>query len=142
MTRFYRSEAEHAAAIEAGTKSTFVVGLDLGQSADPSAIAALEVLDRPDAVYRPNAAEMKVGRRRTLALRHLERLPLQTSYTDVVSHVGRLLDTAPLRGDASLVIDLTGVGRPVFDMFEEARLRPIGVSITSQLAAASTAFLN
>ena len=46
---------------------------------------------------------------------HLERLPLGTSYPAIVAHVGRLMTKLP--GRPELVIDYTGVGRPVFDMF-------------------------
>jgi hypothetical protein len=59
---------------------------------------------------------------------HLERLPLGTSYPAVVAHVRGLLGQLP-RG-TELVIDFTGVGRPVFDMFEMAGIDPIGVLIT------------
>ena len=45
---------------------------------------------------------------------YLERLPLGTPYPGIVAHVARLLGRLP---GAELVIDLTGVGRPVFDMF-------------------------
>lgn len=62
---------------------------------------------------------------------HLERLPLGTTYPGVVSHVLRLLDKPPIRGNADLIIDFTGVGRPVFDMFVQRGLSPIGVTITA-----------
>jgi hypothetical protein len=60
---------------------------------------------------------------------HLERLPLGTSYPGVVAHVGRLL--AKLPAGTGVVIDYTGVGRPVFDMFRAAGLSPVGVLITA-----------
>src|SRR5215831_18546755 len=60
---------------------------------------------------------------------HLERLPLGTSYPGIVAHVGRLLTELP--GRPELVIDYTGVGRPVFDMFVSSGISPIGVVITS-----------
>jgi hypothetical protein len=62
---------------------------------------------------------------------HLERLPLATPYPGVVAHVGRMLARTPLRGKAELVIDFTGVGRPVFDIFIGAGISPIGVTITA-----------
>lgn len=61
---------------------------------------------------------------------HLERLPLGTTYPGVVAHVQRLLDKPPLANNADLVIDFTGVGRPVFDMFQARGVSPIGVAIT------------
>src|SRR6516225_1861776 len=59
---------------------------------------------------------------------HLERLPLGTSYRAIVAHVDRLLTKLP--GHPELAIDFTGVGRPVFDMFVDSGIYPIGVVIT------------
>src|SRR5215469_16684472 len=59
---------------------------------------------------------------------HLERLPLGTPYPAIVAHVGRLLTKLP--GRPELVIDYTGVGRPVFDMFVYSGIYPTGVLIT------------
>jgi hypothetical protein len=61
-------------------------------------------------------------------VRHLERLPLGTSYPGVISHVARLLAKVP---GAELAVDFTGVGRPVFDMFTHGGITPTGISITS-----------
>src|SRR6266851_9529334 len=58
---------------------------------------------------------------------HLERMPLGTPYPGIVAHVGRLLGKLP---DPELVIDYTGVGRPVFDLFTYAGISPVGVLIT------------
>ena len=38
--------------------------------------------------------------------------------------------TAPLSGDAKLIVDRSGVGRGVFDMLVDAKLKPIGITIT------------
>jgi hypothetical protein len=59
---------------------------------------------------------------------HLERMPLGTSYVGVVQHVARLLAKLPARTE--LAIDLTGVGRPVADMFGAAGMSPTLVLIT------------
>ena len=59
---------------------------------------------------------------------HLERLPLGMPYPAIVAHVGRLLTKLP--GRPELVIDYTGVGRPVFDMFVYSGIYPTGVLIT------------
>jgi hypothetical protein len=56
---------------------------------------------------------------------HLEREPLGTPYPDIVAHVGRLLRKLP--GYPELVIDCTGVGRPIFEMFVYSGISPIGV---------------
>jgi len=63
---------------------------------------------------------------------HLERLPLGTPYPAIVAHVGRLLTKLP--GHHELVIDFTGVGRPIFDMFVSSGISPTGVLITGGTA--------
>jgi len=60
---------------------------------------------------------------------HAERVPLGTSYPDIVAYVGGLLRKLP--GDTELVIDFTGVGRPIFDMFVYSGILPVGVIITA-----------
>ena len=70
-------------------------------------------------------------------VRHLERLPLGMSYPAMVQHVLDLLARPPLNGDgqriapAELVIDQTGVGRAVGDIFNAAGLSPIKVTVTA-----------
>ena len=60
---------------------------------------------------------------------HLERAPLGTTYSAIVHHVGRLLGRFPKGTD--LCIDYTGVGRPVFDMFQHLSVYPTGALITN-----------
>ncbi len=55
---------------------------------------------------------------------------LGTSYPDVATHVKTLLDTPPLKGKTQLVVDATGVGRPVVDMLIQQGLEPIAITIT------------
>jgi hypothetical protein len=63
---------------------------------------------------------------------HLERMPLGTTYPAIVQHVGRLVGRLPK--DTELVIDYTGVGRPVFDLFRYSGISPTGMLITSGVA--------
>jgi len=63
---------------------------------------------------------------------HLERMPLGTPYPGIVAHVGRLLGKLPARTE--LVIDITGVGKPVFEMFTYSGISPLGVFITAGTA--------
>ena len=88
----------------------FIVGADIGQAADPTALAVLEAAPGDDQV------------------RHLERLPLGTPYPVVTRRIGQL--TVAL-SDAALVVDATGVGRPVADQLRTAGLDPIAVTITA-----------
>jgi hypothetical protein len=118
----------------------FVVGVDLGQSADPTAIAVLEhikgVMDEGSDYERHCGIPTKQTKVERVDVRHLQRLPLGLSYPLQVQHVSNLLARPPLCGHenqapAELVIDETGVGRAVGDIFAEAGLRPKRVSITA-----------
>jgi hypothetical protein len=95
------------------------VGLDLGQSRDFTAIAVLERAElRGD--WDP---AMYAWRKTTaLRLRHLERVPLGTPYTEVVDRVVAVTRSADLAGRCQLIADATGVGRPVMDMLRRAEL--------------------
>jgi hypothetical protein len=66
-------------------------------------------------------------------------LPLGLSYPEVVQEVARLLARPPLVGNCELVIDETGVGRAVADIFDGAGMDPTRVSIT---AGAEQSFVN
>jgi hypothetical protein len=87
------------------------VGLDLGQRADFSAVAVVE------------HSEAFLGEAKGwcdfFAVRHLHRWPLRTSYPKIVRAVGRLLDSGKLL-DPALILDATGVGGAVADLFCEA----------------------
>jgi len=63
-------------------------------------------------------------------LRHLERFELGTPYPKVITRTGDLLNSRAIRKRATLVADATGVGRPVIDMFDQAGLTPVAVTIT------------
>jgi hypothetical protein len=94
----------------------FYFGLDLGQISDLSAGVILEAHGEGD--------------ERTYDARYIEQFKLGTSYPMMVRAVCATLDRGPLAGDCTLVIDHTGVGRPVFDMFTEAGLQAVGITIT------------
>ena len=93
----------------------FYVGLDLGQVQDYSALTVLEWL--------PNEY--------SYAVRHLRRFPLGTPYPRICDEVRALVLRPPLVGKVQLVVDATGVGRPVLDIFRKAQLGHgvIGISI-------------
>jgi hypothetical protein len=111
-----------------------IIGVDLGQQRDPTAITVIERGYVP-AGKLYNARYWLPGnkwreRRQIYAarepvkleyhVRHLERPALGTSYVDVVERIIVLLKSL---GDEELVlaVDMTGVGRPVADMLK-ARL--------------------
>jgi hypothetical protein len=94
----------------------FICGLDLGKVGDPSAAAVLDRLEDGDF--------------RRYEVRYLERFPLRTRYTAIVDAMGELLDRPPLTEASQLVIDLTGVGVAVAELFDEAGIPYTGVTIT------------
>jgi hypothetical protein len=94
---------------------SFFVGLDLGQSSDFTALSVLE--------------QVKSNREPDYYLRRLERVR-GLDYPAIVRKVARVMKSRELISNATLIIDQTGVGRPVFDLFVQAGLNPIGVSIT------------
>jgi hypothetical protein len=110
--------------------SSYVVGLDLGQAQDPSALAILECIPPPGLNYLEHALG-GTRERGTYHITHLERYPLGTKYPAIVEKVIRLLTRPELANTAcELVIDATGVGRPVFDLFQQANVSAIGILIT------------
>jgi hypothetical protein len=114
----------------------WILAADLGQSVDPTAICALHHRVTPLDDWTPNriAKTWRQNRDERFEVRHLERLPLGMHYPTQVQHVGNLLSRPPLN-KATLVIDETGVGRAVGDIFDTAGLRANRVTITSGLEA-------
>jgi len=80
----------------------FMIGVDLGQVTDFTAVAVLEE-----------------GPFRHYALRHVDRFRGRP-YPEIVSGIHFLVRRLP--GRPSLAVDATGVGRPVIDMIREARV--------------------
>ena len=118
----------------------FVVGVDLGQSADPTAIAVLEIIkgvtDEGSDFDQHCGLPTKQTPAEYIDVRHLQRLALGLSYPVQVQYVKDLLARAPLcrnesQPRAELVIDETGVGRAVGDIFANAGLRPTRITITA-----------
>jgi hypothetical protein len=104
-------------------RKLFFIGLDLGQMQGYSALA---VVERNDVEVDGGSAVEK-----HLHLWHLERYPIGTAYPRVVEKVAKLMATPPLDRNCILVIDATGMGRAVVDMFRKAYLRPLAVTITT-----------
>jgi hypothetical protein len=93
----------------------FVFGLDLGQTTDPTALAGLEV-------------PLDVGAPRTICF--LKRWHLGTPYPEIVADVVKILNH-PLVAGSRLMVDQTGVGRAVVDLFRATHaLRITGITIT------------
>jgi hypothetical protein len=98
--------------------------LDLGQRLDHTAIAVVERRES----YLPTQGT----RFHSLAVCHVERMPLGTPYPEVVARAMRIVQSDELRGDCHLTVDATGVGAAVMDLLHSARLgcRLTAVTIT------------
>lgn len=85
----------------------YYVGLDLGQVQDFSALVVAEKtqLSPP-----------------TFAVPSIHRYPLRTPYTQIVEEVRAALAAPPLVGKTALLVDGTGVGKAVVDIFRGASL--------------------
>lgn len=119
-------------------RSHFIVGVDLGQASDPTAVCVLEhhrtVKDTWSTTQLPGGGGIiRQDSDERFDVRHLARLPLGLSYVDIVHHCAGLLMRPPLAGEAKLVLDETGVGRPVADLFDDAGLKPVRLTITAGL---------
>jgi hypothetical protein len=90
----------------------WVLGLDLGQAANCTALAALN---------RTSGGDYQI--------RHLERFALGTSYLTIVAQTVELVAKPPLSG-CSLAVDQTGVGLAVMNLLTSAKPRAFLVPIT------------
>jgi hypothetical protein len=118
----------------------YLVGLDLGQSRD---FTALTVVRKTLSVTNDRPERTEAGQPvYNLLCNHVERFPLGTNYPLIVRAVGNLLRRPELEGKPTLVIDRTGVGRPVFDLFVQARFpcHLEAVTITGGRDVAHTAY--
>jgi hypothetical protein len=85
--------------------ATFIVGVDLGQTRDHTAVVILQ--------RTGDFGE-------TISLRHAERIPLGVSYLDQAQHLAGMVAQPQLAGRCRMGVDATGVGPPVIEM-----LRPV-----------------
>jgi hypothetical protein len=101
------------------TRIRYILGVDIGQAKDPTALALIEHTATTKPSYQ---------------LRALHRFPLGTPYPRLVEQIGARLSDPPLRGRCLLAIDATGVGAAVLDLFRQQQPRPssvYGITITS-----------
>ena len=95
------------------------VGLDLGQSQDPS---ALSVVERAEVFNGMDWASYERRPARRFRVLYLERVLLRTPYPKVVERVQRVVRQSAQIGRCTLVVDATGLGAPVVDMLRVANL--------------------
>lgn len=96
----------------------FYMGLDIGQAQDFTAKAIVHLVEPKD----PAKTRFR--------LRYLQRPALGTPYPTIVDDVTKQVRGTTLNEDVDLVVDATGVGRPIVDMFRKRGLSPFAVTIT------------
>jgi len=118
-------------------KNPISIGIDVRKLHDPTAIAVAELERRHNGKWREGNTVLtsleqvlRIGEARPVLvvqylLRHIERMALGTSYPAVAKHIADMLCNPLFYGrQVSVLIDVTGVGRPVYDdLVEEAQLR-------------------
>jgi hypothetical protein len=116
-------------------KRHFAVGVDLGKSVDSTVIAIVEYqcLGTGDWIEKRGRSNVLVEKyKESFDLRELERVPLNTPYPEIVVYVESLMNREPLRSNGTLILDDTGGGIPIGDMFEQqTSLRPIRITTTA-----------
>ena len=124
-------------------KTRLVMGVDLGQVVDPTAICVIEFCD--GVIDHGSDYERHTNQTQALGLQkkaerwrvvHMERVPLNTKYGAVIQYIAGLLATPQLQADPSnnrtaceLVLDVGG-NRGVAEMFTDAGLNPMCVQTT------------
>jgi hypothetical protein len=111
-----------------------ILGLDIGKSIDNSALCIMRHTIKPTDKF---ANDLKKGvskqcQEERFDIVHLERYPLGEPYPEQIERTKRILGREPLASqNAKLVMDDSGVGRPIGDQFVYAGLRPIRITITA-----------
>ena len=123
-----------------GTDKQFIIGLDLGQANDFTGIVVLErlqdwytelvPLNGRDRYVVNKWHETHTVKEPIYHARHVERLKLGTPYPEVIEYVKQLVNRGEIAGNYALIVDQTGVGRPVFELALKAGLNAVGCTIT------------
>ena len=108
-----RSLGRHAELSANTRRLHYYIGLDLGKSRDHTAIAVIE--HRVEATAERDPRTYDWITETTARVRWLERIPLGTTYDEVIRRVADLVDRPTLRSKSTLVVDATGPGAPVVD---------------------------
>ena len=109
-----------------------VVSVDLGTVGDYTAITFTEVVSRlqeKGRVIIPSEQQLPIVNE--VVCRMIERLPLGTSYPDVIERIRQIMDAPDISNQAMLIVDQTGCGIPVVQQMRKIKgLSPVGITIT------------
>lgn len=92
-------------------RNTIIMGVDIGQKRDPTALCVAEVENR-----RRNARVVH-----HFVVRHLERLPPATPFPAVAKRLSEVALSIRQRNDhlTCVYVDATGIGQPIIDLLNE-----------------------
>ena len=90
-----------------------VIGIDIGQKRDPTAICVVESEERELEHRRHSEAHFLV--------RFLERMPLGTPYPQIADRLQTIVTQVAdwIDGQPQVYVDATGVGQPIVDLLEQ-----------------------
>lgn len=100
----------------------YYIGVDLGEVNDYSALSVVE----RDIDWREDRSVFIS----TYKVSELIRFEKRTPYTHVVEQIKTIFTQPYIHEYGTLIVDKTGVGRPVVEMMEREGLSPIGITIT------------
>ena len=124
--------ADHAK----GAHVAYALGIDLGQSIDPTAMALIEREVYGTADWQPIKGQMegatnwRPGLGVRFTVRALKLLPLGTSYQAIVAEIGMRYEQTAQFGKTQLVFDETGA-RAAGDMIRERIPNAVGCTLTA-----------
>lgn len=107
----------------------YILGLDLGMMQDHSALSMIKQVETVEGVDLTRRLmehyEVKYH------LVHLQRFELGTQYPAIVDKVKLMLENPDIARNNHLILDATGVGEPVLQMFRGVGIDPVGVTLTA-----------
>jgi hypothetical protein len=113
---------------------SFIMGVDLAQSPDFTAITVLGRKIKDEAGrWIPEARVLDPYMKYLVFfdLRLCERLPLGTTYPEVIERLKAVVNSGEMFSRSTMVVDATGVGLPVFqELVKEKPCKMVGVQIT------------
>lgn len=107
------------------------IGVDIGQKQDPSTIVVSEAMQRPTGRVKHHPLQI-VGDviydafdepvlETAFVVRYMQRLPLGTDYPAVAERIAMVCSSSVVsKRPRRVLIDVTGVGRPIFDLVKQS----------------------
>jgi hypothetical protein len=120
----------------------YILSIDLGKLVDYTAFSIIE--ERAKKIEHANIIDFRFGREgdikleRLWYLRHLDRPQIGTPYKKIVALTKGLMNCPELINQTELVVDASGVGNPVIEMFKDEGMEPIEITITGGNALTQT----